>query len=80
MFIVIGLGYYLTEDMVYTDEGKLLTNRTWNYTPPGAKDIPINFRIKFPENNPNPVGILRSKGIKIVIRQASDLSVTNFIF
>lgn len=48
--------------MIYNENGKLMTNRTWNYKPPGAKDIPLNFRIKFPENNPNPEGVLRSKG------------------
>lgn len=57
-----GIGYYTTEEIIFNDQGEILTNRTWNYRPPGAKDIPINFRIKFPENIPNPVGVLRSKG------------------
>ncbi|XP_018569700.1 probable aldehyde oxidase gad-3 [Anoplophora glabripennis] len=60
---VMGIGYYTTEEIIFNDEGEILTNRTWNYRPPGAKDIPINFRIKFPENNPNPVGVLRSKAV-----------------
>lgn len=57
-----GQGYYTSEDLIVNEEGKLLTDRTWNYKPPGAKDIPVEFRIKFPENNPNPLGILKSKG------------------
>lgn len=59
---VMGLGYFLTEKLVYDPiSGELLTNRSWNYKPPGAKDIPIDFRIRFLRNSPNPAGVLRSK-------------------
>ncbi|XP_058459564.1 uncharacterized protein LOC131435563 [Malaya genurostris] len=59
---VMGLGYYLTEALVYDPEnGALLTNRTWTYKPPGAKDIPIDFRIRFLRNSSNETGVLRSK-------------------
>ncbi|XP_056643712.1 aldehyde oxidase 4-like isoform X2 [Diorhabda sublineata] len=60
---VMGIGYYTTEELIYDSEGKLMTNRTWTYKPPGAKDIPINFRIKFTENSENPVGVLKSKAV-----------------
>ncbi|XP_034488432.1 aldehyde oxidase 4 [Drosophila innubila] len=59
---VMGLGYYLTELLLYDRQtGRILTNRTWNYHPPGAKDIPIDFRIELLQKSPNPVGFLRSK-------------------
>lgn len=60
---IMGLGYWLTEKLAYnTETGELLTNRTWNYKPPGVKDIPIDFRVSFPKNNPNTEGgVLRSK-------------------
>ncbi|XP_051862470.1 uncharacterized protein LOC117575900 [Drosophila albomicans] len=59
---VMGLGYYLTELLLYDRQtGRILTNRSWNYHPPGAKDIPIDFRIELLQKNPNPVGFLRSK-------------------
>lgn len=62
----MGIGYWLTEVLVYNREnGELLTNRTWTYKPPGIKDIPVDFRVKFLQNSSNPFGVLRSKGIKI---------------
>ncbi|KAK9891885.1 hypothetical protein WA026_017370 [Henosepilachna vigintioctopunctata] len=60
---VQGLGYFTTEKLVLDKDGKMLTNNTWFYKPPGAKDIPIDFRVKIPKNNPNPLGVLQSKAI-----------------
>ncbi|RZF32560.1 hypothetical protein LSTR_LSTR006555 [Laodelphax striatellus] len=59
---VMGLGYYLHEQLVHDKQtGKLLTDRTWNYKPPGAKDIPTNLHVTLVKNSRNPVGVLRSK-------------------
>ncbi|XP_058053764.1 xanthine dehydrogenase/oxidase-like [Anopheles bellator] len=59
---IMGVGYYLTEALVYDPEsGALLSNRTWTYKPPGAKDIPVDFRVRFLQNSSNPTGVLRSK-------------------
>ncbi|KAL1140403.1 hypothetical protein AAG570_000335 [Ranatra chinensis] len=59
---VMGLGYFTSEELIYMNEtGSLLTNRTWNYKPPGCKDIPIDFRVTLRKNSVNPVGVLRSK-------------------
>ncbi|XP_055856280.1 uncharacterized protein LOC129919435 [Episyrphus balteatus] len=59
---IMGLGYYLTEQIIYDQKtGELLTNRTWNYKPPGCKDIPIDFRIELIQKSPNPAGFMRSK-------------------
>lgn len=60
---VMGMGYWLTEALVHDPlTGELLTNRTWTYKPPGAKDIPVDFRVKFLRNSRNEFGVLRSKG------------------
>ncbi|XP_073981070.1 uncharacterized protein isoform X1 [Rhodnius prolixus] len=60
---VMGLGYFHSEELIYDkDDGRLLTDRTWTYWPPGAQDIPIDFRITMRRNAPNPKFVLRSKG------------------
>lgn len=59
---VMALGYWLTEKLVYDRQtGQLLTNRTWHYKPPGAKDIPIDFRIEMLRGSSNTGGFMRSK-------------------
>ncbi|CAH1116797.1 unnamed protein product [Phaedon cochleariae] len=59
---VMGIGYYTTEEIIHDGNGKLMTNRSWTYKPPGAKDIPLNFRIKFADDNHEAtMGVLQSK-------------------
>lgn len=61
---IMGLGYWLTEHTVFNKQtGELLTNRTWNYKVPGAKDIPVDFRIEMLQKASNSAGLLRSKGM-----------------
>lgn len=69
---VMGIGYWLMEHIEYDEtDGKLLNTRTWTYHPPGLKDIPIDWRIQFRKNAPNPVGVLRSKGLDELIENKS---------
>ncbi|XP_021954654.1 xanthine dehydrogenase [Folsomia candida] len=60
--LIMGIGYWTTEKLIYDDEtGQLLSNGTWLYKPPLPKDIPEDMRITLLKNAPNPIGILRSK-------------------
>ncbi|XP_060646392.1 LOW QUALITY PROTEIN: uncharacterized protein LOC132784651 [Drosophila nasuta] len=59
---MMGLGYWTSEQIVVDKQtGECLTNRTWNYKPPGAKDIPIDLRIELLPKSPNKAGFMRSK-------------------
>jgi len=58
---VMGLGYFLTEEVVHSDTGELLSNGTWEYKPPCSHDIPIDFTVSLLKDAPNPLGVLRSK-------------------
>ncbi|KAL3841843.1 hypothetical protein ACJMK2_019942 [Sinanodonta woodiana] len=61
---VMGIGYWLTEELKYDPQtGQLLTNSTWEYKPPLGKDIPVDFRVNLLKNAPNPLGVLRSKAV-----------------
>ncbi|CAK1542922.1 unnamed protein product [Leptosia nina] len=58
---VMGLGMWTSERLLYAPSGRLLTDRTWTYKPPGATDIPVDFRVTFKRNSYNTNGVLRSK-------------------
>ncbi|BES97399.1 2 iron, 2 sulfur cluster Hypothetical protein [Nesidiocoris tenuis] len=59
---MMGMGYYTSEDIIHNHEtGALMSNRSWNYKPPGAKDIPEDFRITLRKKSSNPYGTLGSK-------------------
>lgn len=60
--VAMGLGFYTCENLIYNDQGQLLTNSTWTYKVPGAKDIPADFNVRFRQDSTNPGGVLNSKG------------------
>lgn len=60
----MGIGFWLTEDILHHPKtGELLTNRTWNYKPPMARDIPVDFRVELLKNYGNPDLVVSAKGI-----------------
>ncbi|OXU29496.1 hypothetical protein TSAR_010099 [Trichomalopsis sarcophagae] len=59
---VMGMGLWTIEQLIYDHStGALANDRTWNYKPPTSLDIPVDFRVSFLRNAPNPVGVLGSK-------------------
>ncbi|XP_048477717.1 probable aldehyde oxidase gad-3 [Plutella xylostella] len=58
---IMGQGYWTCEDLVHNEEGELITDRSWNYHVPQARDIPLDFRVYFKRNSYNPIGVLGSK-------------------
>ena len=43
---VQGVGFATTEELVYRDDGALVTDNIWSYKPPCSKTIPIDFRVR----------------------------------
>jgi CO/xanthine dehydrogenase Mo-binding subunit len=68
---IMGVGYFMTERLEWTNVGKLTTNGTWEYKPPFAKDIPIDLRIDLLKNTPNPLGILGYVVVVVVVAVAA---------
>jgi xanthine dehydrogenase/oxidase len=61
---VMGMGFWLHEKVRYDPiSGECLTTGTWEYKVPLSKDIPVDLRITFLQNHPNPMGVLGSKCI-----------------
>ncbi|CAG7825616.1 unnamed protein product [Allacma fusca] len=60
--LIMGFGLWLTEKYQFDETtGRNLTNRTWEYKVPMAKDIPEILNITLKKDADNPLGILRSK-------------------
>ncbi len=60
---LFGVGYYMTEEMIYTDKGDLVSNNVSSYKIPGPGDIPLDWDIELLNHAPNQSGLHNSKGI-----------------
>ncbi|WP_156502690.1 molybdopterin cofactor-binding domain-containing protein, partial [Oleiphilus sp. HI0067] len=59
-----GMGWLTTEDLVWSDNGRLLSNGPATYKIPAVGDTPIDFRVKLMEQLPNKEEtIYRSKAV-----------------
>ncbi|GFS24807.1 indole-3-acetaldehyde oxidase-like, partial [Elysia marginata] len=80
---VMGLGYFLLEELKYSnDTGEIINASTWSYKPPLPKDLPMKFNFKFLRNQPNPIGVLGSKAVAepaLVMSAAALLAIKHAI-
>lgn len=59
-----GMGWLTTEELVWDEQGKLLSNSPANYKIPTAGDTPPDFRVQLLANQPNhETTIFRSKAV-----------------
>ncbi|XP_067671800.1 xanthine dehydrogenase/oxidase-like [Haliotis asinina] len=59
---LMGVGGFMFEEVKYDSKtGGVLNDGTWEYKPPLAKDVPIDWRIKLLADTRNPLGIRGSK-------------------
>ncbi len=49
-----GMGWLTTEELVWNDKGKLVTNGPAGYKIPAVADMPLDLRVKLVENRKNP--------------------------
>ncbi len=62
---VQGIGFATTEELVYDEHGRLVTDNIWSYKPPCSKTIPIDFRVKL-----QPVDEMKNTREQIAEQQA----------
>ncbi|XP_061717702.1 xanthine dehydrogenase-like [Cydia pomonella] len=61
---IMGLGYWTCEQLVIDPgTGEVLTDRTWNYHVPQARDIPQDFRVYFRNRSYSEPRLLGAKSI-----------------
>lgn len=61
---MMGVGYSTCEELIHDPiTGEVLTDRTWEYWVPQARDIPQDFRIYFKPKSYSTDLILGAKGI-----------------
>merc|ERR1712202_76015 len=58
---MIGVGELFDEQILFSDAGVMKTAGTWDYKPPTAHSIPVDFNVHFLKNATNPNGFQGSK-------------------
>jgi len=58
-----GVGYYMMEEMIYDQKGRLITDNVSGYKVPSAGDVPQEWNIELLSQRPGVSGLHNSKGI-----------------
>ena len=61
--LIQGIGWMTMEEILYSKEGKLITDNTSTYKIPDIKFTPPTLEIRFLENIENPYAVMNSKAI-----------------
>lgn len=61
--IVQGIGWMTMEEIVYNEQGKLLSNALSTYKIPDIYSVPKNLEVRFLETNNDNLAILKSKAV-----------------
>jgi len=61
--LVQGIGWMTTEELLYSDNGRLLTDTPLTYKIPDIRFVPEKIDLHFLENSDNPLGVFNSKAI-----------------
>jgi len=60
---VMGVGYFLREEVLTGLDGTIIAKDTWEYKPPCSHDVPQDFRLAFVKNSNFPSGVMNQKAI-----------------
>jgi xanthine dehydrogenase/oxidase len=60
---LFGVGYYMMEDLIYSSNGKLITDNVSGYKIPSCGDVPLEWDIELLNYRPEGKGLHNSKGI-----------------
>lgn len=58
---MMGLGFFLSEDVQIASDGSLRSSGTWEYKPFLADDIPVDFKVELLQDSTTDKGFLSSK-------------------
>lgn len=80
---VFGLGYFLTEEVLTSPEGKLISYDTWEYKPPSVYEIPQKFTVELLKDSKFAKGVNGMKGIgepPLILASNAVSAIKNAIF
>ncbi|KDO20485.1 hypothetical protein SPRG_14003 [Saprolegnia parasitica CBS 223.65] len=61
--LVMALGFFFQEEVLYDPHGVLLSSGTWEYKIPSTKDIPQQLHVTLLDKSENEQGIMSSKAV-----------------
>ncbi|EQC33544.1 hypothetical protein SDRG_09051 [Saprolegnia diclina VS20] len=61
--LVMALGFFFQEEVLYDENGVLLSSGTWEYKIPSTKDIPQQLHVTLLDKTENEKGVMSSKAV-----------------